>query len=106
MVTEAPAPSSAQSYIWKVDGIDLSVEFAKTVLAQLHAALEAGAASGPLEIGGILLGRTERDGAGFRTFVEAFESFALENRYFPNYTLSGRDTNRIEQRLAMLTRRG
>jgi len=88
-----------------VDGIDVSVVLAKAVLAQLRGLLEGATTPDPLEIGGILLGRTEADGAGFRTFVDAFEPFLLEDRYGPNYTLSGLDSRRLERRRSALSSR-
>jgi len=66
-----PAPGS--TYVWKVDGINLNVLLSKAVLAELRAMLEGAAMPDPPEIGGILLGRVEGDGAGRRTFVDAFE---------------------------------
>ena len=75
-----------------MDGIALSVVLAKAVLGELRGMLEAAATPDPPETGGILLGRTEADGSGLRTFVDAFEPFVLENRYGPKYTLSARDS--------------
>ncbi|HYW46768.1 MAG TPA: hypothetical protein VE959_28130, partial [Bryobacteraceae bacterium] len=105
MLPRVPAPSAARTYLWKVDGIDVSVVLAKAVLAQLRGLLEGATTPDPLEIGGILLGRTEADGAGFRTFVDAFEPFLLEDRYGPNYTLSGLDSRRLERRRSALSSR-
>ena len=121
-----PAPessNSSDSYLWQVDGIDLRVVLANGVLAELRALLASGSepegvgsgsepespgnagASEACEIGGILLGRSERDESGFCTHVDAFEPFLLENRAGPNFMLSGQDTRKFERRLSFLSRR-
>ena len=98
------SPSADLAYLWKVDGVSVSVVISRSVLSELRAGL--GGQPAEAEFGGILVGSIESHGDGFRTRVDAFEPFPIEHRYGPNYGLSNRDRNLLERRLKRLRRHG
>jgi len=98
------SPATIPAFLWKVEGIGISVALSQSMLAELRAGLDRAPADA--EFGGILLGSITGDGEGFRTQVDAFEPFPIEHRHGANYALSPRDQRVLERRLKVLRRKG
>ncbi|HEV3200563.1 MAG TPA: energy transducer TonB [Bryobacteraceae bacterium] len=98
------SPPTIPAFLWKVEGLAVSVAVSRSVLAELRAGLNRAPADA--EFGGILIGSIARDGDGFRTQVDAFEPFPIEHRHGASYALSPRDQRVLERRLKVLRRKG
>src|SRR5689334_24680772 len=87
-------------YFWTCPSKPLSVQFSPEVVNRLGLeAMEAFKAvpRRGLEVGGVLLGRSEiRDGITI-LYIEGFEAVESEHRSGPNYQLSETDLERLEE---------
>lgn len=100
----ATIPAPVPAFLWRVEGIELSVAISKATLAELRSRLTS--AEPQAECGGVLLGRMEKHDSTFRTRVDAVEPFAIEHRYGSNYSFSPADLRLLEQHLKRRRRDG
>ena len=95
-------PPERAALLWQPEGVAVSASLSQAVIAELCARLAAGRA----EFGGILMGRVEQPAEGvYRTIIEGYEDFPLDERDDAPYVLSPSDRKRLAQRLDRLRRR-
>jgi len=94
--------------LWQIAGKPLAIEISRDVMDRMM--LEALGGLGRLargrgaEVGGILLGAAEREGARRLVRVEDFLSIPCEHAYGPSYVLSASDKQRLVEALEQFRR--
>lgn len=93
----------SQSYVWTSDDRPLAIHLSLDVVSRLGLqALEAykSVPRRGLEVGGLLLGRTETVSGVTTIYIEDFHPVESEHRSGPSYVLSEADLARLDQELA------
>lgn len=94
---------SPRYYVWEVPAKPVSIHVNLDVVDRLGMAVTDGFKSLPrrgLETGGLLLGRSRRNGPGVILELEDFEALDSEHVVGPSYLLSSADRKTLEERLA------
>lgn len=90
------------SYLWQPSGRGLAIKLNLGAVDRIAVAVRSGVQLLPqrgLEIGGVLLGRTERSQGRTTVWIEGFELLDCEHAVGPSFILSGEDRQGLAMRL-------